>query len=149
MESGVEVDCPEGGPGAPCKTYRPRFSMTDESEAEAALDRVGLAARLSHLPSELSGGEQQRVCIARALINNPSILLADEPTGNLDTQMARSVMELLEQINAKGTTIIMVTHDPELALRAQRNVHLIDGFASDLRRHRTLVQPQAAEAQPA
>jgi putative ABC transport system ATP-binding protein len=88
------------------------------------------------------------VAIARALAGSPRLLLADEPTGNLDTQMARSVMELLEQINAKGTTIIMVTHDPELALRAQRNVHIIDGFATDLRRHRSLVRPDA-EAQPA
>jgi putative ABC transport system ATP-binding protein len=89
------------------------------------------------------------VAIARALAGSPRLLLADEPTGNLDTQMARSVMELLEQINAKGTTIIMVTHDPELAMRAQRNVHIIDGFASDLRRHRSLLQPEGAEAQAA
>jgi putative ABC transport system ATP-binding protein len=73
------------------------------------------------------------VAIARALAGSPPLLLADEPTGNLDSQMARSVMELLEHINAKGTTIIMVTHDPELAMRAQRNVHIIDGRASDLR----------------
>jgi putative ABC transport system ATP-binding protein len=103
---------------------------------------------MRHYPAELSGGQQQRVAIARALAGRPRLLLADEPTGNLDTQMARSVMDLLEQINARGTTILMVTHDPELAQRAQRNVHIIDGFASDLRRERTLVAP-AGEAQPA
>jgi putative ABC transport system ATP-binding protein len=116
------------------------FSAAERRERiEKALAEVGLASRMRHYPAELSGGQQQRVAIARALAGTPRLLLADEPTGNLDTQMARSVMELLEQINAKGTTIIMVTHDPELAMRAQRNVHLIDGFASDLRRHRTLV----------
>jgi putative ABC transport system ATP-binding protein len=126
------------------------FSGAERRERiERALSDVGLASRMRHYPAELSGGQQQRVAIARALAGSPRLLLADEPTGNLDTQMARSVMELLEQINAKGTTIIMVTHDPELAMRAQRNVHLIDGFASDLRRHRTLVQQGAGEAQPA
>ena len=87
---------------------------------------------MKHYPAELSGGQQQRVAIARALAGSPRLLLADEPTGNLDTQMARSVMELLEEINSKGTTILMVTHDPELALRSQRNVHIIDGQVSDL-----------------
>jgi putative ABC transport system ATP-binding protein len=102
---------------------------------EHALAEVGLASRMKHYPAELSGGQQQRVAIARALAGSPKVLLADEPTGNLDTQMARSVMELLEQINARGTTILMVTHDPELAMRAQRNVHIIDGQVSDLVRH--------------
>jgi putative ABC transport system ATP-binding protein len=125
------------------------FSAAERRERiENALKEVGLASRMRHYPAELSGGQQQRVAIARALAGSPRLLLADEPTGNLDTQVARSVMELLEQINAKGTTIIMVTHDPELAMRAQRNVHIIDGFASDLRRHRTLVRPEA-EAQAA
>ena len=85
---------------------------------------------MKHYPAELSGGQQQRVAIARALAGSPKLLLADEPTGNLDTQMARGVMELLEEINARGTTILMVTHDPELAVRAQRNVHIIDGQVS-------------------
>jgi putative ABC transport system ATP-binding protein len=87
---------------------------------------------MRHFPAELSGGQQQRVAIARALAGEPKLLLADEPTGNLDSQMARGVMELLEDINAKGTTIVMVTHDPELAARAQRNVHIVDGMATDL-----------------
>jgi putative ABC transport system ATP-binding protein len=93
---------------------------------------VGLGDRSDHFPNQLSGGQQQRVAIARALVTQPTILLADEPTGNLDSQMARGVMELLEDINAKGTTIVMVTHDPELAARAQRNVHIVDGMATDL-----------------
>jgi len=128
--------------------YRGFASAERRERIEHALAEVGLASRMRHYPAELSGGQQQRVAIARALAGTPRLLLADEPTGNLDTQMARSVMELLEQVNARGTTIIMVTHDPELAMRAQRNVHIIDGFASDLRRHRTLVQT-AAETQPA
>jgi putative ABC transport system ATP-binding protein len=111
------------------------FSKAERKERiEDALATVGLAARMKHHPAELSGGQQQRVAIARALAGSPRLLLADEPTGNLDTQMARSVMELLEEINAKGTTILMVTHDPELAARSQRNVHIIDGQVSDLLR---------------
>jgi len=123
--------------------YRGFSAAQRKERIETALKEVGLASRMRHYPAELSGGQQQRVAIARALAGSPRLLLADEPTGNLDTQMARSVMELLEQINAGGTTIIMVTHDPELAQRAQRNVHIIDGFASDLRRHRSLVRPDA------
>jgi putative ABC transport system ATP-binding protein len=120
------------------------FSAAERRERiEQALAEVGLASRRRHYPAELSGGQQQRVAIARALAGTPPLLLADEPTGNLDSQMARSVMELLEQINAKGTTIIMVTHDPELAMRAQRNVHIIDGRASDLRRGPSLVREAA------
>ncbi|HEY1076269.1 MAG TPA: ABC transporter ATP-binding protein [Fontimonas sp.] len=97
-----------------------------------ALERVGLSARMRHYPAELSGGQQQRVAIARALAGSPRLLLADEPTGNLDTQMARAVMQLLEDIHRDGATIIMVTHDPELAARAQRNVHVIDGQVVDV-----------------
>jgi putative ABC transport system ATP-binding protein len=102
-------------------------SMTDEGEARAALDRVGLAARAAHLPSQLSGGEQQRVCIARALINNPPILLADEPTGNLDAANQRIVAGLLQDLHRKGHTIVMVTHDPEMAALAQRRIALNHG----------------------
>jgi putative ABC transport system ATP-binding protein len=111
---------------------------------EDALAQVGLASRLKHYPAELSGGQQQRVAIARALAGRPRLLLADEPTGNLDSQMARSVLELLEDINGRGTTILMVTHDPELAARAQRNVHIIDGQVSDLVHEPVLRKNQAA-----
>ena len=112
--------------------YRGFNSAERRERIEDALAKVGLASRMKHYPAELSGGQQQRVAIARALAGSPKLLLADEPTGNLDTQMARGVMELLEDINAQGTTILMVTHDPELALRSQRNVHIIDGQVSDL-----------------
>lgn len=102
-------------------------SMTDEKEARSALERVGLGQRAEHLPSELSGGEQQRVCIARALINNPPILLADEPTGNLDAANQKIVAELLQDLHAHGHTIVMVTHDPEMAALAQRKIALSHG----------------------
>ena len=112
--------------------YRGFNAAERKERIEDALSKVGLASRMKHYPAELSGGQQQRVAIARALAGSPKLLLADEPTGNLDTQMARGVMELLEEINAQGTTILMVTHDPELAVRTQRNVHIIDGQVSDL-----------------
>ena len=96
------------------------------------LDLVGLGARRGYLPAQLSGGQQQRVAIARALAGKPRFLLADEPTGNLDSEMADQVMKLLESINAEGTTIVMVTHDPDLARRARRNIHILDGRASDV-----------------
>jgi putative ABC transport system ATP-binding protein len=102
-------------------------SMTDEKEALAALERVGLGHRAEHLPSELSGGEQQRVCVARALINNPPILLADEPTGNLDEANQKIVAGLLKDLHAQGHTIVMVTHDPEMASLAQRKIALSHG----------------------
>ena len=114
--------------------YR-RLPMGERRDrVEEVLVQMGLTARMRHLPSQLSGGQQQRVAIARALAGSPKLLLADEPTGNLDTAMARGVMELLEEINAAGTTILMVTHDPELAVRTTRNVHIIDGQVSDLMR---------------
>ena len=112
--------------------YRGFSAGERKKRIEEALAQVGLASRQKHFPAELSGGQQQRVAIARALAGSPKLLLADEPTGNLDSQMARGVMELLEEINAGGTTILMVTHDPELAARAHRNVHIIDGQVSDL-----------------
>ena len=107
------------------------FSAKERRERiERALSTVGLTSRLKHLPTQLSGGQQQRVAIARTLAGEPRILLADEPTGNLDSVMARQVMDLLHEINRNGTTIIMVTHDPELASRAQRNIQIFDGEVS-------------------
>ena len=113
--------------------YR-RLKAADRRERiTSALELVGLASRMKHMPSQLSGGQQQRVAIARAIAGDPAFLLADEPTGNLDSLMARQVMDLLEQINEMGTTIVLVTHDPELARRAHRNVHIVDGQVSDLK----------------
>jgi len=102
-------------------------SMTDEKEALAALDHVGLKDRANHLPSQLSGGEQQRVCIARALINDPKIVLADEPTGNLDAANEEIVLRLLRELHRNGRTIVMVTHDPVVARLADRRVELHHG----------------------
>src|SRR6266581_2320336 len=99
--------------------------------AAEALRQVGLGDRLEQHPGQMSGGQQQRVAIARALAGAPRLLLADEPTGNLDTQMARGVMELIEELHRDGATIVMVTHDPELAIRAQREVHIVDGQVVD------------------
>ena len=111
--------------------YR-RLPRADRKQRiEHALETVGLASRMKHIPAQLSGGQQQRVAIARAIAGEPKLLLADEPTGNLDSVMALQVMELLEEIHAAGTTIVMVTHDPELASRAQRNIHLMDGRVSE------------------
>jgi putative ABC transport system ATP-binding protein len=102
-------------------------SMPDEKEALAALERVGLSARAKHLPAQLSGGEQQRVCIARALINYPRLILADEPTGNLDEANEQIVIDIFKQLHAEGSTIIVVTHDPEVAEDAERTVVLEHG----------------------
>jgi len=102
-------------------------SMTDEKEALEALTRVGLGDRAHHLPSQLSGGEQQRVCIARALINDPRIILADEPTGNLDAQNEEIVLRLLREFHQQGRTIVMVTHDPVVARLADRRIELHHG----------------------
>jgi len=110
--------------------YRGMGAKERRGRIEHALSTVGLTSRLGHLPTQLSGGQQQRVAIARALAGEPRILLADEPTGNLDSVMARQVMDLLHEINDNGTTIIMVTHDPELASRAQRNIRIFDGEVS-------------------
>jgi putative ABC transport system ATP-binding protein len=107
--------------------YRGLKSAERKKRIERVVELVGLASRLHHLPSQLSGGQQQRVAIARALAGEPRFLLADEPTGNLDSGMAASVMELLTDINSSGTTIIMVTHEAALARRANRNISVRDG----------------------
>ncbi|WP_366515548.1 ABC transporter ATP-binding protein [Rheinheimera soli] len=111
--------------------YRGFKPAERKRRVEHALETVGLAARRDYHPSQLSGGQQQRVAIARAIAGSPRVLLADEPTGNLDSLMARQVMELLDQINRDGCTILMVTHDPDQARRASRQIQIIDGQLSD------------------
>jgi len=111
--------------------YRGMKASERKDRIEQALDSVGLLSRKKHIPSQLSGGPHQRVAIARALVGEPLFLLADEPTGNLDSNTALGVMELLQEINDSGTTIIMVTHDQELANQSARNIHILDGRISD------------------
>ena len=103
------------------------FRPEDEERARRLLDRVDLADRLDHKPNELSGGQRQRVAIARSLINEPRLLLADEPTGNLDSKTSDAIMDLLQELNTEGQTIVMVTHEPEIADSASRQVHMMDG----------------------
>lgn len=102
-------------------------SVTDKTAALAALERVGLAHRSDHLPKQLSGGEQQRVCIARALINEPEILFADEPTGNLDAENEQTVLRIFAELHAQKRTIVMVTHNPDLGAQTDRIIHLQHG----------------------
>ena len=108
-------------------TYRGTPSKERRERVTQALERVGMAHRARHLPSQLSGGQQQRVAVARALVGEPSILLADEPTGNLDSRNGEAVMGLLRELHRAGSTICMVTHDPRFARHAERAVHLFDG----------------------
>lgn len=108
-------------------TYRNMAAGERKERVHNALKRVGMAHRVKHFPSQLSGGQQQRVAVARALVGEPAILLADEPTGNLDSKNGEAVMDLLREIHAQGATICMVTHDPRYAEIADRNVHLFDG----------------------
>ena len=129
--------------------YRGFNAVERKRRIEKVLETVGLASRMKHLPSQLSGGQQQRVAIARALAGEPRFLLADEPTGNLDSHMAMSVMELIAEINRNGTTIIMVTHDSTLAEMASRNVHILDGRVSDISTNTRLAEVMNAEAMTA
>jgi putative ABC transport system ATP-binding protein len=108
-------------------TYRGMSSSERKERVEQALEKVAMAHRMKHYPSQLSGGQQQRVAVARALVGDPSILLADEPTGNLDSKNGEAVMELLHELNRQGATLCMVTHDPRYAATASRNIHLFDG----------------------
>jgi putative ABC transport system ATP-binding protein len=111
--------------------YRRLPAAERRARIDRVLERVGMTARRAHLPSQLSGGQQQRVAIARALVGAPELLLCDEPTGNLDSMTARQIIDLLESVNAAGTTVIMVTHDRELAARAHRRLHVLDGKSID------------------
>ncbi len=108
-------------------TYRGMPSAERKKRVHEALERVGMSHRVKHYPSQLSGGQQQRVAVARALAGDPSILLADEPTGNLDSANGEAVMDLLRELHRGGATICMVTHDPRYARYADRNIHLFDG----------------------
>ena len=108
-------------------TYRGMGSAERKKRVHEALERVGMSHRVKHYPSQLSGGQQQRVAIARALVGEPAILLADEPTGNLDSANGEAVMELLRELHRAGATICMVTHDPRYARHADRSIHLFDG----------------------
>ena len=108
-------------------TYRGMGSAERKKKVHEALERVGMSHRMKHYPSQLSGGQQQRVAVARALAGDPSILLADEPTGNLDSQNGEQVMDLLRELHRGGATICMVTHDPRYARYADRSIHLFDG----------------------
>jgi putative ABC transport system ATP-binding protein len=108
-------------------TYRGMRAAERKERVKHALERVGMAHRAKHLPSQLSGGQQQRVAVARALVGEPSILLADEPTGNLDSRNGEAVMDLLRDLHRAGSTICMVTHDSRFARHAERTVHLFDG----------------------
>lgn len=112
-------------------TYRGMPKAERKRRADEALERVGMGHRANHLPSQLSGGQQQRVAVARALSGSPSVLLADEPTGNLDSRNAEAVMNLLSDLHQGGATIVMVTHDSRFARKATRTVHLFDGRIVD------------------
>ena len=128
--------------------YRGLPTAERRTRVERSLELVGLASRARHLPAQLSGGQQQRVAIARVLAGDPRLILADEPTGNLDSLMTREIMDLLENINAEGTTIVMVTHSPECAARAQRQVHLLDGRVVDFDSPARPRGPDAARLAP-
>jgi len=112
-------------------TYRGMRAAERRERSQKALERVGMGHRAKHLPSQLSGGQQQRVAVARALVGEPSILLADEPTGNLDSRNGDAVMELLRDLHRNGSTICMVTHDPRFSRHADRTIHLFDGRVVD------------------
>lgn len=118
-------------------TYRNMVSAERKERVEEVLERVGMAHRAKHYPAQLSGGQQQRVAVARALVGRPTILLADEPTGNLDSKNGEAVIALLGELNSEGATVCMVTHDPRYASMADRTVHLVDG---------RIVEPAETEA---
>jgi putative ABC transport system ATP-binding protein len=132
--------------------YRSMGGGERRRRARAALEKVGLGARMDHYPNQLSGGQQQRVAIARAIVGQPQVLLADEPTGNLDSRMGEEVMDILLQLNAEGTTVVMVTHDEQEARRTHRIVRVFDGQLVHAERpveHSEQGQVQAGHAQQA
>ncbi|MCL4847244.1 MAG: ABC transporter ATP-binding protein [Acidobacteria bacterium] len=120
-------------------TYRGMKASERKSRVGEALERVGMAHRAKHLPSQLSGGQQQRVAVARAVVGQPLILLADEPTGNLDSKNGEVVMDLLRELHKGGATICMVTHDPRYAAHADRSIHLFDGHVVEENHHTAVV----------
>jgi putative ABC transport system ATP-binding protein len=116
--------------------YDPKYTRLGATEkAKAALERVGLKDRMNHLPSELSGGQRQRVAIARALVNNPKVILADEPTGNLDSRVGADILKVFFDLNDQGATVILVTHDPTIATRVPRVIAMADGCVREDRRN--------------
>jgi putative ABC transport system ATP-binding protein len=128
--------------------YSHRVNPETRRRCVELAEMVGLGDRLNHRPTQLSGGQQQRVAIARSLVNNPEFILADEPTGNLDTKTSHEILDLLEQLNGEGRTIIMVTHEPDVAARTKRSIHLLDGrVVSDERNSKVNVSRKGAEAQ--
>ncbi len=112
--------------------YRGMRASERSRRVRAALERVGLANRAHHLPTELSGGQQQRVAIARALVTEPSLLLADEPTGNLDSHTSREIMEILHDLHEQGNTVVLITHDNDIARQAKRSLHILDGQVTEV-----------------
>jgi putative ABC transport system ATP-binding protein len=124
--------------------YRSMPAQERRQRIIRSLERVGLSARMGHIPSQLSGGQQQRAAIARAISGDPRVILADEPTGNLDSTMSNQIMDLLQEVNAAGTTIVMVTHNPELAQRAHRQIHVVDGQIAQILQLNSRIPSQSA-----
>jgi putative ABC transport system ATP-binding protein len=124
--------------------YRGMSAPERRQRVLRSLERVGLSTRMGHIPSQLSGGQQQRAAIARAISGDPKLILADEPTGNLDTTMSNQIMDLLQEINVAGTTIVMVTHNPELAQRAHRQIHVVDGQIDQIHQLNSRARSQSA-----
>jgi putative ABC transport system ATP-binding protein len=133
-------------------TYRGMPASERKTRVQEALERVGMSHRMKHYPAQLSGGQQQRVAVARAIVGTPSIVLADEPTGNLDSRNGEAVMTLMRELNRDGATICMVTHDPRYAKHADRTVHLFDGRVVEEERipmiERDMIVPPSVESHP-